>query len=187
VLDFHSRQRIRLTFDPTKTTWQTIQRLLAAARETGKEGPVAQHLVGAKLELRFPELNIGNESYSTADRQLGRPGDFLIGDTAFHVTVSPMPQLFDKCVENVKEGYRAMLLVPDRTLSGARQNAELMLPGQIGVESFESFVATNIEELSLFVKKKVVHGLRGLLEIYNRRVSECEMDKSLLIEIPRNV
>jgi len=81
---------------------------------------VAQHLVGAKLEFRFPELAIGNESYSTADRQLGRPGDFLIGDVAFHVTVAPMPQLFDKCVVNVKEGYRPLLLVPDRTLSGAR-------------------------------------------------------------------
>lgn len=187
VLDYHSRQRIKLTFDPTKTTWQTIQCLLASARETGKEGPVAQHLVGAKLELRFPELNIGNESYSTADKQLGRPGDFLIGDTAFHITVSPMPQLFDKCVENVKEGYRALLLVPDRVLNGTRQNADLMLPGQIGVESIESFVSTNIEELSLFLKKQVVSGLRGLLEIYNRRVSECELDKSLLIEIPRNV
>lgn len=187
VVDFHSRQRIKLTFDPTKTTWQTIQGLLTAARETGKEGPVAQHLVGAKLELRFPDLTIGNESYSTADRQLGRPGDFLIGDTAFHVTVAPMPQLFEKCVENVKEGYRAFLLVPDRTLSGARQNAELMLPGKIGVESIESFVATNIEELSLFSKKKVVRGMRRLMEAYNRRVSECEMDKSMLIEIPRNI
>ncbi len=63
----------------------------------------------------------------------------------------------------------------------------MMLSGQIGVESIESFVATNIEEISLFLKKKVVHGMRGLLEIYNRRVSECETDKSLLIEIPRNV
>jgi hypothetical protein len=187
VIDYHSRQRIKLTFDPTKTTWQTIQSLLTAAHETGKEGPVAQHLVGAKLELRFPDLAIGNESYSTADRQLGRPGDFMIGDTAFHVTVSPMPQLFDKCVENIKEGYRAFLLVPDRTLSGARQNAELMLPGKIVVESIESFVATNIEELSLFSKNKVVRGMRRLLETYNRRVSECEMDKSMLIEIPRNI
>lgn len=187
VLDYHSRQRIKLSYDPAKTTWQTIQSLLAAARETGKEGPVAQHLVGAKLELRFPELKIGNESYCTADRQLGRPGDFLIGDTAFHVTVAPMQPLFDKCMENVKDGYRALLLVPDRILSGARQNAELILPGQIGVESIESFVATNIEELSLFLKKKIVHGLRGLLEIYNRRISECETDKSLMIEFPRNV
>lgn len=187
VIDFHSRQRIKLTFDPTMTTWQMIKSLLSAARDTGKEGPVAQHLVGAKLELRFPELTIGNESYSTADRQLGRPGDFLLGDTAFHVTVAPMPQLFDKCLNNVKEGYRAFLLVPDRSLSGARQNAELILPGKIGVEPIESFVATNIEELSLFSKKKVVLGIRRLMETYNRRVSECEMDKSMLIEIPRNV
>lgn len=187
IIDFHGRQRIKLIFDPSVTTWQTIQRLLAAARETGKEGPVAQHMVGAKLELRFPELSIGKESYSTADRQLGRPGDFLIGDTAFHVTVSPMQQLFAKCVENVNEGYRAFILVPDRILSGTRQNADLTLSGRICVESIESFVATNIEELSIFTKDNIVHGMRRLLETYNQRVSVSELDKSMMIEIPRNI
>jgi hypothetical protein len=45
--------------------------------QSGKDGPVAQYLVGAKLALRFPTEKIGNESYSTADVQLNRPGDFL--------------------------------------------------------------------------------------------------------------
>jgi hypothetical protein len=78
VVEFHNRERIKMVYDPSKSTWQNIQGLLSAARETGKEGPVAQHLVGAKLQLRFPEIVVGNESYSTADDQLGRPGDFYI-------------------------------------------------------------------------------------------------------------
>lgn len=187
VIEFHNRERIKLVYDPSKTTWQTIQGLLLTARETGKEGPVAQHLVGAKLVLRFPHLTISNESYSTADDQLGRPGDFWIGDTAFHVTVAPMSALFEKCAQNIREGYRVFLLVPDRTLSGARQNAELSMPGQMVVESIESFVSTNIEELSVFTKKEVVSGLRRLLESYNSRVTDCETDKSMLIEIPKNL
>lgn len=59
--------------------------MLAEARQTGKEGPAAQHLVGAKLALRFPDMKVSNASYSTADDQSGRLGDFQIGDTSFHV------------------------------------------------------------------------------------------------------
>jgi hypothetical protein len=187
VIEFHNRERIKLVYDPSKTTWQVVQQLLAQARETGKEGPLAQYLVGAKLELRFPDISVGNESYSTADDQLGRPGDFFIGDTAFHVTVAPMPALYEKCRQNLNDGMKVYLLVPDRTLSGARQNAELILPGRISVESIESFVSQNIDELSGFSKKKLTTGIRQLLETYNYRVESCEIDKSMLIEMPKNI
>ena len=186
VIEFHKKERIKLIYDTTKTTWQAVQVLLVLARENGKEGPLAQHLVGAKLELRFPDIAISSESYSTADDQLGRPGDFCIGDTAFHVTVAPMPALYQKCQKNLDDGYRVYLLVPDRTLTGARQNADLILPGKIAVESIESFISQNIEELSDFSKKKLTSGFRRLVESYNRRVENSETDKSLLIELPKN-
>jgi len=187
VIEFHKKERIKLVYDASKTTWQAVQALLALARENGKEGPVAQHLVGAKLELRFPDKEIGSESYSTADDQLGRPGDFCIGDTSFHVTVAPMPALYQKCQKNLDDGYRVYLLVPDRTLSGARQNADLILPGKIAVESIESFVSQNIEELSYFSKKKLTCGFRKLIDTYNTRVERSETDRSLLIELPKNL
>ena len=187
VIEFHKKERIKLVYDASKTTWQAVQALLALARENGKEGPVAQHLVGAKLELRFPDKEIGSESYSTADDQLGRPSDFCIGDTSFHVTVAPMPALYQKCQKNLDDGYRVYLLVPDRTLSGARQNADLILPGKIAVESIESFVSQNIEELSYFSKKKLTCGFRKLIDTYNTRVERSETDRSLLIELPKNL
>ncbi|MBI5664522.1 MAG: DUF4928 family protein [Nitrospirae bacterium] len=187
VVEFHNRQRIKMIYDPAMSTWQNILELLSAARETGKEGPVAQHLVGAKLQLRFPDIEVSNESYSTADEQLGRPGDFYIGDTAFHVTVAPMGPVYEKCRENLENGYRVFLLVPERAQTGARQNAELMVPGRIAVESIESFVGQNIEELSYFSRDKLKNGFRRLLETYNNRVDEAEIDKSMLIEIPKNL
>ena len=49
VAEFHNRERVKMSYDPSKSTWQNIISLLSAARETGKEGPVAQHLIGAKL------------------------------------------------------------------------------------------------------------------------------------------
>ena len=187
VVEFHNRERIKLVYDSSKSTYQNILGLLSVARETGKEGPVAQHLIGAKLQLRFPEIAVGNESYSTADDQLGRPGDFYIGDTAFHVTVAPMIGVYEKCKHNLDNGYRVFLLVPERALAGARQNAELMVPGRIAVESIESFIGQNIEELSFFSRDKVKNGFRRLLDTYNERVDAAETDKSMLIEMPRNL
>lgn len=187
VVEFHNRERLKMVYDTTKSTWQTVYDLLKLARETGKEGPVAQHLVGAKLQLRFPDLEIGNESYSTADDQLGRHGDFSLGDTVFHVTVAPMPAVYDKCKRNIEEGLRPYLIVPDRCLVGARQNVEFAAPGQIAVEAIETFVGQNIDEIAAFSKDRLVSGLNRLLVTYNQRVDESEIDKSMMIDIPLNL
>lgn len=187
VREYFSRERVKLAYNSENTTWQTIHDVLEKAKESGKEGPVAQYLVGAKLSLRFPEVEIRNDSYSTSDIQSGSPGDFSVNDTVFHVTVSPNLGHLEKCKQNVEMGYRTYILVPDRILVGTRQNAESMLPGRIAVQSIESFVAQNVEELSIFSKGKLVGGFRLLLEKYNERVNKVEPDKSMLIELPRNL
>ena len=74
--------------------------------------------------------------------------------------------------------------MPDNCVVGARQNAHTAAPDRIAVESIESFVANNIEELSQFAKDDLKSGFRRLLEKYNERVNSIELDKSLLIEIP---
>jgi len=187
VAEFHNRARLKMVYDASKSTWQTVSDLLSLARETGKDGPVAQHLVGAKLQLRFPDREIGNESYSTADDQLGRHGDFKLGDTVFHVTVAPMPAVYEKCKRNIEEGLRPYLLVPDRCLIGARQNVEFAAPGQIAAEAIETFVSQNIDEIAAFSKDQLVSGLNRLLVTYNQRVDETEIDKSMMIDIPLNL
>jgi hypothetical protein len=187
VRDLHNRERLRFVYNPAQSTRQTVQDLLSSARETRREGPVAQYLVGAKLQLRFPDQVISNESYSTADVQLDRLGDFHIGSTVFHVTVAPMPAVYQKCVRNLDAGYRPYLLVPETWVVGARQLAEGFRPGQIAVESIETFVAQNVDELGRFSKQEVGSALRALLETYNRRVDAAEFDKSLLMDIPPNL
>lgn len=111
----------------------------------------------------------------------------MVNDTAFHVTVAPNAGHFDKCKRNIETGYNAYLLVPDRILVGARQNAEGQLPGKITTQSIEAFVAQNLEELSAFSKGELISGFRRILEKYNERVDQVESDKSMLIEIPRNL
>lgn len=182
--EYRATQPIFITYDPSRSTWQSICDLLDEARENSKDGPVAQYLVGAKLQLRFPEIEISNESFSTADVQLGRHGDFYVGNTIFHVTVSPMSALYEKCKRNLKDGFKVYLLVRNKDVVGTKQNAENIAAGQIVVESIETFVGQNLDELAAFSKDKRASGFRELLETYNRRVDATEMNKSLMIEIP---
>jgi hypothetical protein len=183
--DYSKRKRVTFVYHQEKTAWQSVHDLLAEARKGGKEGQVAQYLVGAKLSLRFPDKNIRNDRFSAQDFE--NPGDFAINDTAFHITISPNQGHYDKCKRNVKAGYRPYLLVPDEILFLAKKTAEGTLPGQITVQSIESFVAQNIDELSFFSKGELIDGFRRLLEKYNERVSMIEADKSLLVEIPHSL
>lgn len=186
IRDYHLRQRLKIKYRSQTTTWQAVHDLLALARESRKDAAVAQYLVGAKLQLKFPESNVRNESFSTADDPRKLAGDFQIGDTVFHVTVTPSQGVYEKSKSNLDTGLKVYLLVPDRSLTGARQNADLASPGQIAVESIESFVSQNLEELAGFSKERA-RQMRQLLDTYNDRVSQVETDKSLLIEIPKNL
>lgn len=187
VRDYHDLQRLGIVYDPTKSTWQVICDLLDEARKNGKDAPVAQYLVGAKLQIRFPRIEISNESFSTADLQLGRHGDFYIGNTVFHVTVSPTLSLYDKCKRNLKNGYEVYLLVRNKDVVGTKQNAENTASGRITVQSIEGFVSQNLDELAAFSAEQRTRELKALLETYNSRVDNADSNKSLMIEIPPNI
>jgi hypothetical protein len=184
---FFAAKRVKAFFDPAAATARFIDAILENARLSGKAGAVAEYLVGAKLACRFPKKEIRNKRFSTSDAQGGFAGDFEIGNTAFHVTVAPMPELFEKLKGNLERGLRVYLLVPRSQAVGAQQNASLLAGGRVAVESIESFVATNVDELAEFDGEKLKSGFRCLLEKYNERVDAIELDRSLLIEIPPNL
>ena len=169
------------------TTRQFIVDVLAKAQEAGRRDPVAQHLVGAMLQLRFPDVEVRNESFSADDAPSDQAGDFLVGDTAFHVTVAPTVRQYEKCKQNLRDGLRVFLLVTEDRLAGTRQIVEIEAPGRIAVNSVEAFVAQSIEGMSEFVGRRVTAELHRLLDIYNERVDAVERDKSLMIEIPSNL
>lgn len=185
VREFFERKKVKLAFDSKLSTWQIFHNLIKAASK--KAGYVVQHLVGAKLELRFPDIPISNEAGSTADVQTKRGGDFTVGNTVFHVTMDAKPQLFDKCLENISEGLKVYLIVPDSILAGTRQLANQYCNGQIAVESLESFLSQNIEEISVFKSDHLKRSLVHLVNIYNMRVMNAEVDMSLMIELPSNL
>lgn len=181
--EFHKRKRLKPIYDPARSTRQFIGNLLALAEKMGKRGPVAQYLVGAKLQLRFPDVDLRKESYSAADDPSGQPGDFVVEDTTFHVTVTPTPGHFEKCKRNLQDGRRVFLLVPDSVLAGARQNAELTAPGRIAVESIESFIANFIELKARFSAVAVEAILSQMCEHFNALVAKWDPEEWLTLEI----
>ena len=179
---------LKVKCDPTASVTASVRGWLDVARRHGKEGPVAHHLIGAMLQLRFPELAIGMGPASTADQQLGREGDFRVGDTVFHVTVAPMQPVYDKCKRNLQTGLRVYLLVTQEHLITAGQTAEMNdLGNRVDVRAIEIFIADTIAELSTFTADRLANGFLRLLDEYNRRVDLAELDKSLMIEIPANL
>ncbi|MGG7652710.1 DUF4928 family protein [Kocuria rosea] len=185
--DYMDKQRIKVELNASKPVSRVVEDILTAAstRSDRPTGIVMQHLVGAKLELRFPEENIGKDKAHTADQQTDRQGDFQVGTTAFHVTVSPMEKLINRCRENRNAGFRPVLLVPAGRVAAAIQLAEVGgLADVIGVESVESFVGTNIEELSIFDGERIKGGIAQLVRRYNNRIRTIETDQSLRIDEP---
>lgn len=177
--------------DPNLPAKAAVAAIMQAAVDRGGNaaGAVAQHLVGAKLALRFPDEEIGRDNYTTADQQTARAGDFQVGDTAFHVTMSPSEALFrSRCAQNLQHGYRPVAIVPESKVAGALQLAEIAgLGGRVDVLALESFVGLNVEEMASFRSAEVKSGLRKLLEAFNQRIREIESNLSLQVEIPTNL
>ncbi len=186
--EYFDRRRIDVDIEPEKPMSDIVGDILRAAHERNLAGAVAQHLVGAKLAMRYRDTQIENHSYTTADEQLGRPGDFLIGDTVFHVTVAPMPPLLEKCQRSIRDGYRVILLTQTARLEAARQMAEQAdLQNKLEVSSIEQFVGQNVSEMGQFTRQGVQHELRNLLEMYNSRVEAVETNRAIMVEIPTNL
>jgi len=187
VRKHHNLERLKISYSPLKTAFQMIYELLESARKTNKGAQLAQHIIGAKLAIRFPDVDIKNESYSTSDSSTGRHGDFEVGNTVFHVTLAPSMLLYEKCRANLENGYRVYILVPNVIVVGTQQTADQEFKGTISVQSIEHFVSQNIDELSQFSSERMAYEFRKLLDEYNERVDSIEPDKSLLIYIPDNL
>ncbi len=187
VKRWHGSQQLAPKYDPARPIWYFMRDLLKMARERGADGPVAEYLVGAKLQMRFPNCQIRNSSYSTADVQTGEFGDFDVGDTVFHVTVSPMPALYEKCANNLNDGKSVYIITLFSLVPATAMAADHHRPGRIAVTSVEGFVSQNLDEMSKFTTSQSKARLKSLLETYNRRVGKVEVDRSLLIKLPANL
>jgi hypothetical protein len=181
---FFRRQRIKVALDrqDSPQTWVKGILTLARAKSGGK---VEQHLVGAKLQKRHPEVEVSAFAASAGDVQTGRPGDFIIGSSAYHVTTAPSLALIQKCKENLSAGKHPVLIVPRDKIGVASSHAEAEgIEGRLSIIGIEDFLALNIIELSVGDQARFIETLRDILQEYNRRIEAVETDQSMKIDLP---
>ena len=189
VREFFSSKPFSLKVDSSKSIRSIVSDLIEAAFDRQRAcpgvmvaGAVMQHLVGAKIATALPDVKIKHEGFSVADAPAGRKGDFLIGDTAIHVTTAPTEALIRKCCDNLAQNLRPLVITTQSGVGGAialAKNADVA--ERIDILEIEQFVATNVYEWSAFQQTKRTVTVRQLVEAYNRIIDQCETDPSLKI------
>lgn len=191
VKEFFAAQPIRVKADVSKSLRQIIQDLLDAALERQREcsgtmvvGAVLEHLVGAKLSIALPNIEIPHKNFSAADAPTKAKGDFLIGDTAIHVTVAPAEALARKCQKNLEEGLRPLVVTTESGVGGIRALAEnANIANRIDILEIGQFVTINVYEWIGFKNQDRSLSLEKLVTAYNQIIDECETDPSLKISL----
>lgn len=178
-----ARRHLRVNCDRHHAPSAWIESILAEAKGRSA-GAVEQHLIGAKLERRHPDLNVPNNPSHAGDAQTGRPGDFVVGSTSYHVTASPGSGVLDKCAANLRAGLHPVLVVPRAEGDKARHFAEDKgIADRVTILTIEEFVASNIIEMAKGQQDAFVTELKAIVATYNRRLEAVETDLSLKIEV----
>jgi hypothetical protein len=159
VHEFFAGKPFKIKLDPSKSIRTMVRDVITQAEERQKTaagvyyaGAVLQHLVGAKLDCALGKGKLEHNSFSTADTPGGRPGDFLLGDVAIHVTTSPGEAVIGRCQDNLNDGIRPVLVTLQRGLSVAEGlAANVDLDDRIDIFEIEQFIALNVYELGKFV------------------------------------
>ena len=188
---YFASKPFKLKLDASKSLRSIVSELVEAAFNRQREcqgtmvaGAVMQHLVGAKLEIALPEAKIDHNGFSTADAPGGRKGDFLVGDTAIHVTTAPSDALNRKCCNNLNENLHPVIITTQTGAGGASALAKnANVSDRIDILEVEQFVAANIYEWSRFEHAQRPVRVRDLVDVYNRIVDQAETDPSLKIDL----
>lgn len=177
------RQNLKLDIDRRQAPSTWVHTIVENAKQRSG-GIVEQHLVGAKLERRFKQIDIPNHPAHAGDHQTARSGDFEIAHLVYHVTATPSRNVIQKCAGNIKMGLHPILLVPSEQENKARVLAQDEgIDKELSIISIEAFVALNIIELATDEKRDFFAVLKEIIQIYNRRLSEVETDLSLQIQV----
>lgn len=177
------RQNLKLDIDRRQAPASWINLIIESAKQRSG-GVVEQHIVGAKLERRFKNIEISNHPAHAGDRQTARAGDFSISNLVYHVTASPSRSVMQKCADNIKAGLHPILLVPDEQENKARILAQDEgLDKELTILSIECYVASNIIELAMEENKDFFSILKEIVQLYNKRLTEVETDLSLQIQV----
>lgn len=191
VKAFFDAKPLPLKYDVGKSLCAIVHDLLGQAQKRQKASPgmmyvgaVLQHLVGAKISLILPDVEMKHHGFSVADRADSRDGDFIIDDVVIHVTTAPGEALLRKCAANIDAGLRPIIVTLGARIAAAESNADdIGLEGRVDIFDAEQFIATNVYEWSRFNPSDRKLTIEKLIDRYNKIVESCETDVSLKIAI----
>lgn len=191
VRDFFESSPLKLKVDTGSSLKACITGIFDEAKRRQSEnrgstvlGAVMQHLVGAKLEMLYPEQTIQQSGYSVADSPTGRSGDFQIGDCVIHVTTAPGKLLLNKCLDNLERGLRPLVISTHAGAALAETLAEEEGFGRrIEVLDIMQFLVANMLEWTGFDGQQRRGTFEELVTRYNAIIDQCETDPSLKIEV----
>lgn len=181
------QEAVSVRIDQNLSPWAWLRQILEATRERSR-GVVEQHLVGAKLQARFPQQNFPAMPAHAADVPTKRSGDFELktasGNVVIHVTSHPTGALIEKCQENLRNRLLPIIV----TLREKEQNAIALaedkgVAEQIAVLPIDHFLATNIIEMAAERNLPFIEVLREIIDAYNRRIEAAETDLSCKIRL----
>ena len=180
-----------LKIDSPKSLQSVVTDLIDSAFERQRKssgkmiaGAVMKNLVGAKLQIVVPDGKIEHRCFCAADDPCGSKGDFLVGDTAIHVTTAPKEALIRKCCDNLNENLRPVIITTRSGVGGAEALAvNASVADRIDVLEITQFLVTNIHKWSQFELSQRTVSLQKLVGTYNHIVDRCETDPSLKISI----
>ncbi len=191
IKHFFSSLPLKLKIDSSRSLRSIVADLMEIAFNRQHEmpgtmiaGAVMEHLVGAKLEISLQNTEITHKGFSVADSPGDRKGDFTIEDTVIHVTTAPSEALIRKCIDNLNENLRPVIITTQSAAGGGIAHAKNAgVEDRFDILEVDQFIATNIYEWSGFKQTERRVNFKELVVVYNRIVEETETDPSLLISI----
>lgn len=188
VREFFAAKPFELKLDPSLGLRAMVRHLMKQAEDRQRQqqgfnfaGTLAQHLIGAKLDLVLG-IDPGRHHGANQNDAGGRHGDFLLNDVCIHVTTAPAALLMQKCKENLSHGLRPIIVTIYSRVAVAEALAEdIEIGSRIDIFEIEQFIATNMFELSLFKPSDRRIKVGEFVARYNELIDEHETDPSLKI------
>lgn len=186
---FFNAKPFALRLEAGKSLRFVVRDLLTQAKKRQDQGggtkfvgAMLQHLIGAKLELALPDVNISHNGFSVADGPTRRSGDFEIGNASLHVTTAPGEAVIRKCADNLSSGRHPIIITMHDMIPAADVFAEQGgIADALDVLDAEQFLVANLHELGGFHSDKRRVTVENLIDKYNAIVDANETDPSLKI------
>lgn len=187
---FFAGKPLVMKLDQAKSMRALVRDLLSLAEKRQAQnrgstivGTVLQHLVGAKLMLLLPDAP-SMHGASVSDAVSDRAGDFILDDVVIHVTSAPGEAVIRKCISNLDEGKRPILITTYKRVTVAEGLADSMgIADRLDIFDIEQFIAGNLYELGGFVRNGRGATAERLVSAYNGIIDACETDPSLKIRL----